>query len=149
MTQGLIVSRHTKKSLHVKSVSDPSPANITRFKTFKQIYQRLIRAAKKLSIAEQLRENASNPKKTWQTLNELLGRKGKSESVSDIKINDEVTNDSSRMANHFNSFFTSVGKKYPTLFSLLQKNLKTMWIMAVIYLPSNWGIPPLNILSRS
>jgi hypothetical protein len=111
MTQGLIISRRTKKSLHVKSVSDPSPANITRYKTFKQIYQRLIRAAKKLSIAEQLRENASNPKKTWQTLNELLGRKGKSESVSDIKINDEVTNDSSRMANHFNSFFTSVGKK--------------------------------------
>ncbi len=47
MTQGLIVSRRTKKSLHVKSVSDPSPANITRYKTFKQIYQRLIRAAKK------------------------------------------------------------------------------------------------------
>jgi hypothetical protein len=59
MTQGLIDSRWTKKSLHVKSVSDPSPANINRYKTFKQIYQRLIRVAKKLSIAEQLRENAS------------------------------------------------------------------------------------------
>jgi hypothetical protein len=53
----------------------------------------------------------SNPKKTWQKLNEILGRQGKSEAVSDIKINDEVTNDSNRMANHFNSFFTSVGKK--------------------------------------
>jgi hypothetical protein len=94
MTQGLIISRLTKKSLHIISVSDPSPANINRYKTFKQIYQRLIRAAKKLSIAEQLRDNASNPKKTCQTLNEILGRKGKSEAVSDIKINDEVTNDS-------------------------------------------------------
>ncbi len=40
-----------------------------------------------------------------------MGRKGKSESVSDIRINDEVITDSNRMANHFNSFFTSVGKK--------------------------------------
>jgi hypothetical protein len=112
-----IISRRTKKSLHVKSVSDPSTANINRYKTFKQIYQR--RAAKKLSIAEQLRENASNPKKTWQTLNEILGRKGKSESVSDIRINDEVINDSNRMANHFNSFFTIVWAKKSLILSNL------------------------------
>jgi hypothetical protein len=63
MTQGLIISRRTKNNLHALSVADPSPANINRYKNFKSIYQRLIRAAKKLFIAEKLKENASNPKK--------------------------------------------------------------------------------------
>jgi hypothetical protein len=82
MTQGLIVSRRTKNDLHSKAVANPLPANINKYKTYKTIYQRLIRAAKKRYIAEKLTENASNPKKTWQTLNEILGREGKAGSVS-------------------------------------------------------------------
>jgi hypothetical protein len=37
-------------------------------------YQCTLRAAKKLHFARILNENASNPKKTWETLNEILGK---------------------------------------------------------------------------
>jgi hypothetical protein len=86
MTQGLIVSRRTKNDLHTKAVTHPLPANINKYKTYKTIYQRLIRVAKKRYIADKLTENASNPKKTWQTLNEILGREGKSGSVLQLHI---------------------------------------------------------------
>ncbi len=71
MTHRLIVSRRTKNDLHSKAVANPLPANINRYKTYKTIYQRLIRAAKKRYIADKLTENASNPKKTWQTLKNI------------------------------------------------------------------------------
>jgi hypothetical protein len=56
-------------------VSDPSEENVNSYKAYKTIYQRTIRAAKKLHISKTLTENAGNPKKTWQTLNELLGKR--------------------------------------------------------------------------
>jgi hypothetical protein len=47
MTAGLLVSRKSKKTLHKKSLSDPSAENISNYKTFKTIYSRVLRAAKK------------------------------------------------------------------------------------------------------
>jgi hypothetical protein len=78
---------------------------------YKSIYQRTIRAAKKLYISSKLTQNAKNPKKTWQTLNELLGRGTKSETVSQININGSISSDNLEMANHFNKFFTNVGEE--------------------------------------
>ncbi len=102
MTQGLLVSRKTKNSLHILSVSDPSLVNINKYKTYKTVYQRTIRAAKKLYISSKLTENAKNPKKTWQTLNELLGKSAKSEAVSQININGVPSSDPVSIANQFN-----------------------------------------------
>jgi hypothetical protein len=48
MTNGLLISRNTKKVLHRASISDPSAANIQKYKNFKTIYQRVIRGAKRL-----------------------------------------------------------------------------------------------------
>jgi hypothetical protein len=52
-----------------------------------------------------------NPKKTWETLNEILGKSKQKESLSKINIQDVPESDPSKIANHFNSFFTSIGKK--------------------------------------
>jgi hypothetical protein len=52
-----------------------------------------------------------NPKKTWETLNEILGKSKQKESLSKINIDDVPESDPSKIANHFNSFFTSIGKK--------------------------------------
>jgi hypothetical protein len=68
MTVGLLTSRRTKNNLFAKAVSEPNDQNIDRYKQFKSIYQRTIRAAKKLHISNTLRENASNPKKPGKPL---------------------------------------------------------------------------------
>jgi hypothetical protein len=46
MTPGLLISRCTKKTLYLSSISDPSAANIQKYKEFKTVYQRVIWGAK-------------------------------------------------------------------------------------------------------
>jgi hypothetical protein len=64
MTNGLLISRNSKKTLHKASIANPTAENINKYKTFRSIYQRVLRAAKKLYFTSKLHENASNPKKT-------------------------------------------------------------------------------------
>jgi hypothetical protein len=59
----VINSRRTKNDLLSKAVANPLPANINRYKTYKTIYQRLIRAAKKRYIADKLTETHLTLKK--------------------------------------------------------------------------------------
>jgi hypothetical protein len=63
ITRGILVSRNTKQNLFKKSISSPSVENIAKYKNFKTIYQRVIRAAKKLYFTSKLESNADNPKK--------------------------------------------------------------------------------------
>jgi hypothetical protein len=72
MTVGLLTSRRTKNKLFAKAVSDPNDVNKNHYKQYKSIYQRLIRAAKKLHISNTLRENANNPKKLGKPLMSYL-----------------------------------------------------------------------------
>jgi hypothetical protein len=111
MTAGLLISRNTKKTLHLLSISDPSAENIQKYKNFKSIYQRVIRGAKKLYFTNKLEENVGNPKKTWETLNELLGKCRKTETIEKININGVPSTDPIVIANQFNTFFTEVGRQ--------------------------------------
>jgi hypothetical protein len=86
-------------------------ANIQKYKQFKSIYSRVLRGAKKLYFTAKLAENAKNPKKTWETLNEILGKTKQKESINKINIDDVCESDPLKIADHFNSFFTSIGKK--------------------------------------
>ncbi|MFN9979554.1 MAG: hypothetical protein ACK53Y_06565, partial [bacterium] len=87
MTNGLLISRNRKKILHSASISDPSAQNKQLYKNFKTVYQRVIRGAKKLYFTNKLQDNAGNPKKTWETLNEILGKSRNTESVKSLNIN--------------------------------------------------------------
>jgi hypothetical protein len=111
MTLGLLTSRNTKNKLHKISVADPSEGNIQRYKLYKTLYFRTLRGAKKLHFTKKLTENAGNPKKIWQTLNEILGKTKQKEQLSQININAIPESDPTKIADHFNSFFTSIGKK--------------------------------------
>jgi hypothetical protein len=77
MTLGLLVSRNTKNKLHKISLTNPTDNNNQRYKKFKATYFRVLRGAKKLYFTSKLNENAKNPKKTWETLNEILGKSKK------------------------------------------------------------------------
>jgi hypothetical protein len=111
MTNGLLISRNRKKILHSASISDPSAQNKQLYKNYKTVYQRVIRGAKKLYFTSKLRDNAGNPKKTWQTLNEILGKSRSTESVKSLNINDVSSSNPAEIANHFNTFFTAVGQQ--------------------------------------
>jgi hypothetical protein len=46
-----------------------------------------------------------------QTLNEILGRGVRSDTVPQINVNDHVSSDNLTIANHFNNSFTNIGKE--------------------------------------
>jgi hypothetical protein len=122
MTKGLMVSRNRKKILHKTSLSDPSAQNKQKYKDYKTVYQRAIRGAKKLYFTSKLRENAGNPKKTWETLNEILGKSRNSESVKSLNINGMSSSNPADIANHFNTFFTAVGQQISNSVPPVEKN---------------------------
>jgi hypothetical protein len=62
MTRGLLTSRNIIKILHRTSLAFPTAENVQRYKNFKTLYQRVLRAAKKRNFTSKLEENAKNPK---------------------------------------------------------------------------------------
>ncbi len=65
MTKGLLISRINKNKLHKSYLSNPTPVSFNNFKTYRNIYNALIRKSKKLHHQQQLRTFKHNPKKTW------------------------------------------------------------------------------------
>jgi hypothetical protein len=63
MTTGLLISRILKINLHKQSIVDPSPVNITKFKTYRNIFYTLIRKSKIKFYEDSLNSNVKNPKK--------------------------------------------------------------------------------------
>jgi hypothetical protein len=74
MTTGLLISRKTKNTLFKLQLADNNPENVNIYKAFKQLYFKIVRAAKKLYFQRKFQENTGNSKKTWDTLNEALGK---------------------------------------------------------------------------
>jgi hypothetical protein len=110
MSAGLLKSRATKNHLFHETISVGTPESKNRYKTYKQLYFKTVRAAKKLYFSNKLKQNAKNPKKTWQTLNEILDKGSSTETVEKIYINGVVETDPKRIATQFNIFFTSAGQ---------------------------------------
>ncbi len=104
------------------SISDPSAINIQRYKNFKTIYHRVLRGAKRLYFTSKLEENVGNPKKTWETLNEILGKSRSTETLERINVNGVPSSDPVEIANQFNSFFTSIGKEISDKVQPIEKN---------------------------
>jgi hypothetical protein len=63
-------------------LSNPDPANVAKYRIYKQNYFKIVRAAKKLYFKSKLEANTKNFKKTWETLNEALGKDKSNKNVS-------------------------------------------------------------------
>jgi len=122
MTNGLLISRKTKNILHKTSIANPTVENLSKFKNFKTVYQRVLRAAKKLYFTSKIEQNAKNPKKTWDTLNEIMGKSKKMDTLEKINIEGNLESDPTEIANHFNRFFTAVGSQISDSVLPINKN---------------------------
>ncbi len=89
-------------------------------------------------FTSKLEENVKNPKKTWETLHKILGKQKKSESVEKINIEGMPVSDPPLIANHFNHFFTTVGKQISDSVIPVSKNPED-------YIDYGREIPDLNL----
>ena len=109
ITNGLLTSRRHKINLEKKHFANPSVASLEVLKKFRNLYNKVLRAAKKLYFEQELRANQSNLKKTWDLIKTAMNKKSdKSTNISSILLNNVIVSDPQLIANHFNDFFTSI-----------------------------------------
>jgi len=108
MTSGILTSRRTKNALAKESFVNPSEATRAEFKSYRNLYNRVLREAKKLYFHSELLANKNNLKKSWQLLNLALNKKSNSKKITNIVTDGNLLIDPQEMANSFNKFFTSI-----------------------------------------
>jgi hypothetical protein len=122
MTQGIMKSRDTKNRMHLKTLTEPTEIVCNAYKDYCKIYYKTVRAAKKQHYTQKLQANTSNVKKTWDTLNEILNRNKKSETVEKINVNGQPETDPLKIADRFNSFFSNIGLEISNSIPATDKN---------------------------
>ena len=137
MTLGLLTSRRIKNELHKRAINDPSLANCSKFKTYRNLFNTLIRKSKILYFESNLNIHEKNPKKTWDILREAIGKKSNS-SITELNVNGNLCNDPIKIANEFNSFFSGIGQKISERVVPTEKD-------PLSYIPFNPDTPQLEL----
>lgn len=107
ITQGIKNSiKHRNK---LQKLSAKWPLTYEReFKRYRNLLTALIKTARNNYYKSTLNENTGNPAKTWQIVNDILGRKTKSKECESFTVQGEPISDKQEIANEFNNYFCSV-----------------------------------------
>jgi hypothetical protein len=111
MTTGLLVFRLKKLEFASICSSTPSPLNTAHYKSYRNLYNRIVRLSRKMFYQEQLLANKNNLWKTWQILNDALNNPKSKQKISKLLVNNTMIDDPSEIANKFNTFFTSIASE--------------------------------------
>jgi hypothetical protein len=115
ITKGILTSRLTKFELEKNHSINPTHGNWTQFKTYRNIYNKVIRASKKQHYCNSLEANSKNLKKTWSILNEVLKKGKPRQPITSIFHEDKLVSDPKQIANIFNKFFTTIAVEIASL----------------------------------
>jgi Reverse transcriptase (RNA-dependent DNA polymerase) len=138
MTAGLLVSRRRKNVLYKKQLVSPSPNNVNKYKTYRNIYNSVLRRSKKMYFEESLYKFRKKPKKLWEVLNLANGGAKKGNKIKEILSGNTLINDDREMAQAFNNYFSRVGSDI--INSIDQSNVDPL-----SYIPDNPNVPEFNI----
>lgn len=111
MTKGLMKSSSTLTKLYKKSVkkAKTDPLHL-RYIEYRNKYNKLKRIAKERYFQSLFDQSKNDMKKTWQTLNSLIGRtRDKSNIHSLFKYKGKVINDPTAIADGFCDYFSNIG----------------------------------------
>ena len=117
ITHELRTASKQKLQLYKKSLKlDSNQPIALQYHEKKREVNKLRRAAMKKYYYDKLQENVSNIRTTWQTLNEILRRQPKKETIINRLTNNgkEIT-DPEEIANELNKFFAHVGENQSKL----------------------------------
>jgi len=109
ITQGLLISRTTKNNLHKAAIINPNEATVAYYRTYRNIYNSLVRKSRTLYYSESIHNNQKNPKKVWEVIKETLNKQNSDNHIPEILQNQKNLTDNMDKANAFNTFFTNIG----------------------------------------
>lgn len=109
ITPGLIKCQKNRDTLHLKARKDPNNEILqTTYRRYRNFYKELLHRVKTGYEKEKLVENKNNPKKLWQTINNICDRtKMKTNSTELISMNEDPL----ASLNRCNNYFANVGKQ--------------------------------------
>lgn len=118
ITKGFKKSSRTKEKLYRRFLKKPTENNRVKYKVYRNKLNHLIRIAKKNYFNNKIHDAQNDPKSTWQTINELIGKKNKNKTLpTSFKYENKDIDDSKEIANQFNNFFVNVGPNLAKSFS--------------------------------
>jgi len=80
------------------------------YNNYYSLFKKIIRKENIIFFEDKFRQSQNDPKSTWRTINGILNRnKNNKTHISDFQINNETITDKQRIANEFNSYYTSIG----------------------------------------
>jgi len=110
-TNGLLISRRTKLELCKKAAKERTPEAVNKYRTYRNIFNNLVRTSKKMYFNENFTKFKKNPKKTWELLKEAANLNKSNDSVERLCVGNEIITDPGQIAEHFNDFFVKIGKE--------------------------------------
>ena len=72
MTVGILTSRRKKGTLYKAQLKNPTVTYHDNFRAFRNLYNVVVRTAKKTFLHSQIENNAKNLRKTWQILSNSI-----------------------------------------------------------------------------
>ena len=70
-----------------------------------------IKTSKAFYYSNAFIQSKGNPRKTWQTFNELTSRRVNNTTVKELKLNDAIISNSSELSSAFNDHFSTIGPR--------------------------------------
>ena len=111
MSRGLLISRQTKLKLIRKSKVQPTLHNILVARNYRNLYISAIKKAKKIYLANCIKDAGNNSKKIWDTINWAKNPNPKLDAIDLIEIDNVKIHNKEEIANQFNIFFSDIGHK--------------------------------------
>ena len=124
MTTGLLVSRKRKLELCKIAAKERTVLATQNYRKYRNLFNTLMRASKKLYFGSNLEFHKKNPKKTWDILKEAANLHKSNDTVEKIVVNNVTINDPGEIANHFNDFFVNIGSSISQSITATMQNLK-------------------------
>jgi len=127
LTKGILKSSKTLRKLYKKKLGNPDKDDISqKFQTYRNMLNKVKREAKKTYYYNELQAHKNNPRKTWQFLNNLIGKQNdKSTVITKIQINEKSITSASEIANILLKHFSSIGGKLANKIKPSPTNAKT------------------------
>ena len=112
MTKGLLISRQKKLKLASTYAKSRTALNTINYKRYRDIYNSLIKLAKKVYYKDMIQKNRSDLRKQWQVLREALRKTNdKTSIISEIKYEGLTFTGKKEITEKFNMHFTSIASK--------------------------------------
>ena len=90
--------------------ADNVPFNWQQYRTYRNVYNKTVRASKIVHVNAKIKANVKNPKKTWDILKEITAGTSDQVQIDKIVVNGEIICEQNKMAEEFNNFFAKAGK---------------------------------------